>query len=313
MSPANFIGSTRPRTSPEWTIDVFNRFASVVDEFAPYNNTLALQISQPSSDYLDSYGLVPFAKAAIRDTKAYRDARGYRKVPIAYETASRVPIPATIADYLGCGDADEAADVFCIRSWCSDSTYPDTDYDTLYQQFTHLNIPVVFSVDCNDEPPRTWTDVEVILGTLLTSVFSGLIASVWDSNPNLDGLVLYNNDNSSGTPSTLENYNNLKTVLSTVSPASTAQSVYSPSNKPPACPAPSGNWTVDPSAPLPTIAALNLETVSAIASEAGTPAPTAEGSDITSKSRAISRGAVAGIVVGCVVVAVAFGALVFLG
>lgn len=322
VSPSNFSTSNFwiDTTSPEWTIDTFNRFASVVDEFAPYNNTLALLIHQPPTGGLvgdlDSYGFVPYAKAAIRDIKAYRDARGYRKVPIAYESALGVAIPATVADYLGCGDANDAVDVFCISSWCSYSTYyPDTDYDTLYQQFTHLNIPVVFSVGCNNEPPRNWVDVDVILGALLSSVFSGLIASVWDSGSSFDGLVDYPYDNSSGIPSTLENYNNLKAVFRTVSPTSTAQSVYSPSNNPPACPASSGDWTINPSASLPTIAALNLETVSAIASKADTPTPTtsanAEGSNITSNSGAISRGAVAGIVVSCVVVAVAFGALVF--
>ena len=37
-------------------------------------------------------GGAPYIKAAARDIKAYRDSKGYRKIPVGYSAAGKVPL-----------------------------------------------------------------------------------------------------------------------------------------------------------------------------------------------------------------------------
>ena len=84
---------------------------------------------------------------------------------------------------------------------------------------------------------------------------------------------------------------------------------YTPSNSPPSCPSSDSEWPVNPSAPLPTIPGLRVDTVTArttIASRTGI-AQGGSGAAQTDSlangsSNPISPGAMAGIVIGCVVI-----------
>jgi 1,3-beta-glucanosyltransferase GAS1 len=268
-----WIGLSTPLTSisrvePEWTLELFDAFSAAVDTFSGYNNTLAFDISNEVISLGEEDTLAaPYIKAATRDIKAYRDARGYRKIPIGYNSADIVRLQSTIADYFACGDEADAIEIFGMNTfaWCGNSSYAQSGYDSLYQDLQNLNIPSVFTeTGCNTESPRTWSEVSVMLGAVLPSVFSGVMVYEWHQEVNEYGLVQYEDDTQTGFPETLADYENLQRVLSTVSPASTAATAYTPSNSAPSCPTTASDWSADPSAPLPTIAALNLQTVSAV-------------------------------------------------
>lgn len=316
------------RTEPAWTMDMFDHFSSVVDAFAPYDNLLAMAIANEVILDEDSTAAAPFIKAATRDIKAYRDVRGYRKIPIAYSSADVPSQQATIADYLTCGEETDTIDVFGMNtfSWCGNSSYQEAGYDTTYQELQHLNIPSVFTeTGCNAVSPWTWEEVSVMLGAVLPSVFSGVLVYEWVQGVNEYGLVEYDNDDGIGFPTMLEDYDNLKSVFSIVSPPSTASTAYRPSNSVPSCPTTNSDWTIDATATLPTIAKLQLQTVSALttisSSEVVAAGPTeaspaADDSAATKLAEAeatgLSTGAIAGIAIGGAAVAMSFGIGAFL-
>lgn len=240
-----------------------------------------------------------------------------------------------IADYFACGDAEDAIEVFGLNTfaWCGNSSYSQSGYDTLYTKLQPLNIPAVFTeTGCNTPSPRTWDEVSVMLGSVFPNVFSGVIVYEWAEEENNYGLIAYpSNSSTGGFPSPLADYDNLQRVLSTVSPVSTSKADYTPSNTPPACPSDS-TWTIDGSAPLPTIAELKIDTVtarttyidptaaettgsSATGSQTGTStgsAAAASGSQAAQGGQGLSTGAVAGIAVGAVVIGLALIAGAFI-
>ena len=120
-------------------------------------------------------------------------------------------------------------------------------------------------------------------------------------------------------------YSNLQKVFSTANPISTSKTDYTPSNTQPACPSTDTSWTIDGFAPLPTIAALNIDTVTArttyvdaaaaetsgtsiTGSRTGTAAgqtSSASASSATEASQGLGTGAIAGIAVGGAIIGIA--------
>ncbi|KPI38321.1 1,3-beta-glucanosyltransferase gas2 [Cyphellophora attinorum] len=266
-----WIGLTEPlhaldRADPEWTEELFTHMTKIVDTFAPYNNTLALEVSNELINDNKTSGVAPYVKAAARDMKAFRNARGYRKIPMAYSAADVVVMQQATADYLACGDEADSIDMYGLNaySWCGNSSYSEAGYDKLYERLQPLNIPAVFTeVGCNIIQPRTFDEVSVILGSVFPNAFSGAIVYEWAQEENDYGLVEYPSSSTGGFPDPLPDYTNLQKVFSTAKPVNTPRADYTPSNTPPACPTTDDNWTVDGDATLPTIAGLNIKTVSA--------------------------------------------------
>jgi len=130
------------------------------------------------------------------------------------------------------------------------------------------------------------------------------------------GIVSYSNtDFNTGFPKTLPDYNSLSAVYATANPAGTSINVYTPSNSPPACPTSDGEWQVDPSAELPSIVGLRLQTVTARATIASrpssettkTPGPTTKPDGPALSGGGLPVGTVAGIAVACVAVVLGLG------
>ena len=171
------------RADPEWTLGMFDHYTSVIDAFAKYNNTLVFTIAnEVINDDNESVGAGPYIKAAVRDIKAFRSARGYRKIPVSYGATDIPSIQSLIADYLACGDEADTVEIFGLNAfgWCGNSSYAVSGYDTLYTQLQHLNIPAVFTeVGCNTITPRTFEEVAVILGSVFPIAFSGTIVYEW--------------------------------------------------------------------------------------------------------------------------------------
>lgn len=214
-----------------------------------------------------SVASAPFIKAAARDIKAFRDARQYRQIPVAYTTGDEVAYRATVATYLACGDQSDGIDLYGLAtySWCGNSSVYDSGYDQIYEEFEGLNMPVLFSeVGCNWIEPRVFTEVETILGTVFPATFSGAMVYEWSETNDDYGIVSYTQANYKGFPTTMGGYDTLKTVLANANPVSTAATGYTPSISPPACPTSNTNWPLDGSIPLPTIAGLDLSTVTPI-------------------------------------------------
>ena len=75
------------RNRPNWTTELRNSFAQVIDGFAKYDNLLGFFAGNEVVND-GSTSAAAYVKAAISDMKAYRDLQGYRNIPIGY-SASR--------------------------------------------------------------------------------------------------------------------------------------------------------------------------------------------------------------------------------
>jgi Glucanosyltransferase len=63
----------------------------------------------------------PYVKAAVRDTKAYMNAKGGRYIPIGYSAADIASIRPMFQNYLVCGALEDTIDFFAINiyEWVS--------------------------------------------------------------------------------------------------------------------------------------------------------------------------------------------------
>ncbi len=108
------------RTNPAYTLDMFNEFAAVVDTFSKYDNVLSYNAGNEVIQAPDTTDTAPYIKAIVRDVRAYRDARGYRKIPISYTSVDEPGLQVPTLRYLTCGDQDDAIELFGMNvySWC---------------------------------------------------------------------------------------------------------------------------------------------------------------------------------------------------
>lgn len=103
----------RSQSNPYWNQTQFDRYAATMDEFIKYDNTLGFWIANEAIFRKNESAVAPFLKAATRDMKAYRDARGYRKAGIGYSAADIAELRPMTQDYLTCGgNASESIDFF---------------------------------------------------------------------------------------------------------------------------------------------------------------------------------------------------------
>lgn len=216
----------------------------------------------------------PYVKAAARDMKAHRDAKGYRNIPIGYSAADIATLRPMLQNYLACGsNTSEALDFYSLNaySWCGDSSFQQSGYSDLIKNVTNVNynIPIFLSeTGCIVPRPRTWDDQEAIFGDEMIENWSGGIVYEWIYEANEYGLISYgpkvdpaspsappDGYPRSGTPTPLSpEWPNLSNKWKTLNPTGIKASAYNPTLTPPPCPAfTSGVWRVDPSSKLPTI------------------------------------------------------------
>ncbi|KAI5955703.1 PHR2 [Candida jiufengensis] len=215
------------RKNPEWTLDLFQRYTSVVDLFHNYTNILGFFAGNEVTNDDTNTDASAYVKAAIRDTKAYIKAKNYRNIPVGYSSNDDSTIRVALADYFACGDEDERADFFGINmyEWCGSSTFQSSGYQTATNDYKNLGIPVFFSeYGCNEVSPRKFQEVGTLFGNQMTDVWSGGIVYMYFQEENDYGLVSID---SNGDVSTLGDYNNYKSEIQKISPSSAQASAVS--------------------------------------------------------------------------------------
>ncbi|WPH04295.1 Hypothetical protein R9X50_00718400 [Acrodontium crateriforme] len=244
-------GQSINRADPSWDTDVYARYTSVVDSLQKYTNTLGFFAGNEVANQANNTDSIAFVKAAVRDTKAYIKAQGYRALGVGYASDDDSAILMNIADYLNCGDSSTSIDFFGynIYSWCGDATFESSNYEQHTKDFSSYNVPVFFAeYGCNKVEPRTWGDTKALFSSEMTGVWSGGIVYMYFQEANDYGLVTVSNGNV--TPNT--DFTNLKSVMANdVNPTGVQASSYSPTNTAAqSCPTEDSNWNAVAS-PLP--------------------------------------------------------------
>ena len=192
--------------------DYLKRTFAVVEAFKSYPNTLGFfsgneVINEQSVEQVPSY-----IRAVTRDLKQYIAKHVDRQIPVGYSAADVRDILGDTWSYLSCGiddSPDSKIDFFGLNSysWCGDSSFTTSGYDTLVAQFSNTTIPVFFSeYGCNKPAPRMFTEVPVLYGPQMTVLSGGLVYEYSQEDSNY-GLVSLNGNN---TVTLLGDYTNLQ-------------------------------------------------------------------------------------------------------
>lgn len=293
------------QNDPHWNQTQLSAFEVIMDEFQKYDNTAGLLVGNEVLTMPNGSVAAPFVKAAARDTKAYRDSKGYREIPIGYSAADIASLRPMLQNYLACGtNSSENVDFFSLNAyeWCGDSSYQISGYSQLTANATDYPIPIFFSeTGCNVPEPRTFDDQSAIFGPEMNGIWSGAIVYEWIEEANNYGLISYgpyvdptasgapeDGYTRSGTPIPISpDFSNLSNQWKTLNPTGISENDYTPSLTPPPCPAyTSGVWDVNGNVALPTLGqTFNAQVESSIT--AGT-AATGTGSASAAKTGAAS-------------------------
>lgn len=190
------INSFEPWTSYYDTY--LNRTFAIVEAFKSYPNTLAFFSGNEVISGLEQGATVPpYIRAVTRDLKQYIKNHADRKIPVGYSAADVRKVLEDTWNYLQCSIEDEKddmsrADLFALNSysWCGDSTYTQSGYNTLVDLFKSSSVPIFYSeFGCNEVSPRIFTEIGTIYGTEMMEAFSGGVVYEYAQEPNNYGLV----------------------------------------------------------------------------------------------------------------------------
>ena len=253
------------RDTPEWNLELYDRYTSVVDTFQKYNNVLGFFAGNEVSNAPNNTIASAFVKAAVRDTKAYIVQKKYRTIGVGYATNDD-ETRTELADYFNCGPQQNAIDFwgYNIYSWCGDSDFSKSHYDVRTKEFASYSVPAFFAEYGCIAPPRLFTEVGAIFGTKMTPVWSGGIVYMYFQEANNYGkstepiiisyffgllgvgLVSVGDDSKATTRSDFKTYSS---QMAQINPTGVDAGSYNPTNSPQACPSVNSVWRANDTLP----------------------------------------------------------------
>lgn len=229
-------------TDPSWDLSLYERYTSVIDMMQGYDNVLGFFAGNEVVTNSTNTNSAPFVKAAIRDSKAYIKAKGYRDIPVGYSANDDAHTRVPSADFFACGDEDVHADFYGINmyEWCGNSNFKESGFQDRTEDFANMTVPVFFSeYGCNAVRPRKFTEIATMFSDEMTDVWSGGIVYMYYEEVNNYGLVSAI-DNSS--VSTMADYQYYSSEINNVSPSIAHSSEITTSASNIACPATNKYW-----------------------------------------------------------------------
>ncbi|CAN6639470.1 1,3-beta-glucanosyltransferase Gas1p [Trichomonascus vanleenenianus] len=234
-------GLSIDRTDPQWNVELYNRYTSVIDTLQGYSNVLGFFAGNEVTNNNTNTPASAFVKAAIRDMKSYIKEKGYRSIPVGYSTNDDANTREPMAEYFNCGSTEDRADFYGINmyEWCGDATFQSSGYAARTEEFAKIPVPLFFSeYGCNAVQPRKFTEVAALYSDEMTDVWSGGIVYMYFEEQNNYGLVTVSNNK----VSTLADFGYLSSEIAKVSPTLAKKSQATDSGDTLACPATNSNW-----------------------------------------------------------------------
>jgi 1,3-beta-glucanosyltransferase GAS3 len=199
--------------------DYLARVFQVVENFKAFPNLLGFFSGNEVINEESVVEVPQYIRAVTRDMKDYIAKQADRQIPVGYSAADVRPMLADTAGYLSCSISEEASskiDLFGLNSysWCGESSFQESEYNVLVDDFKDTTIPIFFSeYGCNKVTPRTFTEVPVLYSDQMTGVFSGGLIYEYTQEANNYGLVEFNDNN---TASLLIDFDNLQKQYGTL-------------------------------------------------------------------------------------------------
>ncbi|GAQ41911.1 1,3-beta-glucanosyltransferase Gel2 [Aspergillus niger] len=208
-------GGSLDRTNPSSTYNsvYYEQVFGVIEAFKNFPNTLGFFAGNEVINEQSVYEAPAYVRAVVRDMKDYISTNVNRSIPVGYSAADVRPILMDTLDYFECNlenSTSSRSDFFGLNSysWCGESSYKDSGYDVLTEDFSNASLPVFFSeYGCNAVQPRVFTEVQALYGSEMDQVFSGGLVYEWTQEANDYGLVAIN---SSDTATLLVDFENLQ-------------------------------------------------------------------------------------------------------
>lgn len=259
------------RNTPEWTIDLFQRYTDVIDSLQSYTNVIGFFAGNEVTNSLNTTGASAYVKAAVRDSKQYIKSKGYRTIGVGYAADDDADVRANVAAYFNCGDVADQIDFwgYNIYEWCGDSSYQTSGYADRVAEFANYSVPAFFAeYGCNTQgggaAGRKFTEVAALYGTNMTPVFSGGFVYEYFEEANDYGLVSVD----SSSVSTLADFGAFSSQIHAATPTGVDSAAYSPTNTAgQACPTIDSTWeaaTVLPPTPDANVCSCMVSSLSCV-------------------------------------------------
>ncbi|KAI3395495.1 hypothetical protein diail_1281 [Diaporthe ilicicola] len=214
---------------------------ATVDEFVKYDNTLAFfSGNEVVNDQANTTLAAPYVKATTRDMRQYIRNRGYRAVPVGYSAADVSQNRFQLAQYFNCGTDDERSDFFAFNdySWCN-TNFQESGWDQKVKNFTGYGLPLFLSEYGCITNGRSFGEVEALMNSEMTSVYSGGLVYEYSDEGNGYGIVSINGD----TVSENADFAAYAEALSK-NPAPTGDGGFTATTNSVSCPSPDADWLV---------------------------------------------------------------------
>lgn len=216
---------------------------ATIDAFQSYDNTLAFfSGNEVVNDQVNTTLAAPYVKATTRDMRQYIRQRGYRTIPVGYSAADVAENRYQLAEYFNCGTDDERSDFFAFNdySWCN-TDFTTSGWDQKVKNFTGYGLPLFLSEYGCIKNGRSFGEVEALMNTEMTGVYSGGIVYEYSNEPDNPGYGLVSISGSSA--SQLSDFSAYSTALSSW-PAPTGDGGFTSTTNTQACPTVDADWLV---------------------------------------------------------------------
>ncbi|KAF5689841.1 1,3-beta-glucanosyltransferase gel1 precursor [Fusarium circinatum] len=235
----------RAKPGPSYNAAYIQSVFATVEMFAKYDNTLAFfSGNEVMNDEKDTDKSAPYVKAITRDMRNYLKARKLRQVPVGYSAADVASNRMQTAHYMNCGSEEVRSDFFAFNdySWCN-SDFKTSGWDVKVKNFTNYGIPIFLSeYGCIENRPRKFEELEPMMDSQMSSVYSGGLMYEYSLEDNDYGIVTIKN----GKVSTEKEFDLFKSALSKY-PMPTGTGGAAKTSHGVACPTSESVWQVDPS------------------------------------------------------------------